>query len=106
MIYNQSYFYGIQLVRQLFYLDDGHFQFKIILMYIFLLYLYVQSVNKLSIYLCIYLGAIDKSGSLLGPLTAGTGGRQQRTATLIQLGHGALSGRSSLKSGVIETTGN
>ncbi len=31
------YFYGIQLVRQLFYLNDKHFQVKTILMYIFMM---------------------------------------------------------------------
>ena len=47
------FFYGTQLVSQFFYLDDRHFQVKIILKYIFYADLYVESVNKLSIYLLV-----------------------------------------------------
>ncbi len=52
--------YGIQLFRQLFYLDDRHFQVKFFL-YISFLYSYVESVNKLSVYDLSMIQSTDSS---------------------------------------------
>ena len=54
------YFYGIQLVRQLSIWMTDTFNLKHLDVY-FLLYLYVESVNKLSIYLSIYQAKVARS---------------------------------------------